>query len=52
MPTAYICDALRTPFGRFGGSLSAIRPDDLAAKALKTLLIRNPTLDPGVVDVR
>ncbi len=50
MPFAYICDALRTPFGRFGGLLASVRPDDLAAKALQALLSRNPTLDPGAVD--
>ncbi|MGA3025644.1 MAG: 3-oxoadipyl-CoA thiolase [Bryobacteraceae bacterium] len=50
MEFAYICDALRTPFGRYGGSLAGVRADDLAASALKALLDRNPTLDPAAVD--
>jgi acetyl-CoA acyltransferase len=49
MDHAYICDAVRTPFGRYGGSLCAIRPDDLAAVALRALLARNPGLDPSAV---
>ena len=32
---AYICDAIRTPFGRYGGALASVRPDDLAAVAIK-----------------
>jgi acetyl-CoA acyltransferase len=50
MESAYICDALRTPFGRYGGSLAGVRPDDLAAVTLRALLVRNPTLDPAAVD--
>ncbi|MEO8372855.1 MAG: 3-oxoadipyl-CoA thiolase, partial [Candidatus Solibacter sp.] len=50
MTSAYICDAIRTPFGRYGGSLSSIRPDDLAAIPLRALLARNPTLDPEAID--
>jgi len=42
---AYICDALRTPFGRYGGSLSSVRADDLGAIPLKALAARHPTLD-------
>ncbi len=38
----FICDAVRTPIGRFGGSLSAVRADDLAAVPLKALVERNP----------
>ncbi|MEO8662387.1 MAG: 3-oxoadipyl-CoA thiolase [Bryobacteraceae bacterium] len=49
MDHAYICDALRTPFGRYGGSLATIRPDDLAAVSLRALLARNPGLDPSAV---
>jgi acetyl-CoA C-acetyltransferase len=41
----YICDAIRTPFGRYGGALSAIRTDDLAALPLRALMARNPGLD-------
>ena len=42
---AYICDALRTPFGRYGGSLSGVRADDLGAVPLKALMARHPQLD-------
>jgi 3-oxoadipyl-CoA thiolase len=42
---AYICDALRTPFGRYGGSLSSVRADDLGAVPLKALAARHPQLD-------
>jgi 3-oxoadipyl-CoA thiolase len=47
---AYICDAIRTPIGRYGGALASVRPDDLAAAVLRELLRRNPALDPGAVD--
>ena len=50
MEHAYICDAIRTPFGRYGGSLAAIRTDDLAAIPLHALLERNPSLDPAAID--
>ncbi len=42
---AFICDAIRTPFGRYGGALSSIRTDDLGALPLKALVERNPRLD-------
>ncbi|NML18074.1 3-oxoadipyl-CoA thiolase [Azohydromonas caseinilytica] len=42
---AYICDALRTPFGRYGGSLSSVRADDLGAVPLRALAARHPSLD-------
>ena len=42
---AYICDAIRTPFGRYGGSLSTVRADDLAAIPIKALMQRNPKVD-------
>jgi len=42
---AFICDAIRTPFGRYGGSLSSVRTDDLAAIPLKALMARNPKVD-------
>ena len=49
---AYICDALRTPFGRYGGALSGIRTDDLAALPLRALMARNPGVDwEAVTDV-
>ncbi len=47
---AYICDAVRTPIGRYGGALSSIRTDDLAAIPLKALMERNPSVDWGAVD--
>jgi len=50
METAYLCDAIRTPFGRYGGSLASIRTDDLAAIPLKALVERNPSVDWNAVD--
>src|SRR5664279_4786670 len=50
MPDAYICDALRTPFGRYGGALSSIRTDDLAAIPIKALVERNPAVNWAAVD--
>ena len=49
MPQAFICDAIRTPFGRYGGALSSVRTDDLAALPLKALLARNPGVDWAAV---
>lgn len=46
----FICDAVRTPIGRFGGALAAVRADDLGAIPLKALLERNPQLDPAAID--
>ncbi len=45
-----ICDAVRTPIGRFGGGLSAVRADDLASTPIRALLERNPQLDPAAID--
>src|SRR5260370_142087 len=50
MERAYICDAIRTPFGRYGGALSSTRTDDLAALPLKALMERNPRVDSGALD--
>ncbi|MGW4874283.1 thiolase family protein [Streptomyces chartreusis] len=50
MKTVYIVDAVRTPFGRYGGSLAPVRPDDLAAHAIRELLVRTPDLDPSRVE--
>ncbi|HXX00664.1 MAG TPA: 3-oxoadipyl-CoA thiolase [Candidatus Acidoferrales bacterium] len=50
MNEAIICDAIRTPFGRYGGSLSSIRTDDLAAIPIRTLIDRNPKVDWQAVD--
>src|SRR5450759_1287856 len=52
MNQAFICDAIRTPFGRYGGSLSSVRTDDLGAIPLKALMARNPRVDwAAVTDV-
>jgi len=45
MNHAFICDAVRTPFGRYGGALSGVRTDDLAAVPLRALMARNPSVD-------
>ena len=50
MKDAFICDAIRSPIGRFGGSLSSIRADDLAALSLKELMIRNNSIDWEGID--
>ena len=50
MDQAYICDAIRTPFGRYGGALSSIRTDDLAAIPIKALMDRNSRVDWGALD--
>lgn len=49
MNQAFICDAIRTPFGRYGGSLSSVRADDLGAIPLKALIARNPQVDWAAV---
>jgi 3-oxoadipyl-CoA thiolase len=52
MNQAFICDAVRTPFGRYGGALSSVRTDDLGAVPLKALMARNPKVDwEAVTDV-
>ena len=52
MTHAFICDAIRTPFGRYGGALSSVRADDLGAIPLRALMQRNPTVDwAAVADV-
>jgi 3-oxoadipyl-CoA thiolase len=52
MNHAFICDAIRTPFGRYGGALSSMRTDDLAAVPLKALMARNPKVDwQAVTDI-
>ena len=50
MPEAFICDAVRTPFGRYGGSLSSVRTDDLGAIPIKALMERNPGVAWDEVD--
>ena len=52
MTQAFICDAIRTPFGRYGGALSSVRADDLGAVPLRALMARNPNVDwAAVTDV-
>jgi len=50
MPDALICDAVRTPFGRYGGALAGVRTDDLAAVPLRALMARNPGVNWAAVD--
>src|SRR3954447_17364785 len=50
MSDVFIADAVRTPIGRYGGALASVRPDDLAAVAVKGLMDRLPDLDPARID--
>ena len=50
MTEAYICDAIRTPIGRYGGILAKIRADDLGALPIRALIERNPSLDPSAIE--
>jgi acetyl-CoA acetyltransferase len=50
MTEAYICDAARTPIGRYGGSLAHVRADDLAAVPIRALIARNPGVDWEALD--
>ncbi|MEP7328020.1 MAG: 3-oxoadipyl-CoA thiolase [Betaproteobacteria bacterium] len=50
MPQAFICDAIRTPIGRYGGALAHVRPDDLGALPIKALMARNANVDWATVD--
>ncbi len=50
MKEVYICDAIRTPVGKYGGILSMIRPDDLAAIPMKEILKRNPSIEASAID--
>jgi acetyl-CoA acyltransferase len=50
MTEAFICDAVRTPFGRYGGALSSVRTDDLAALPIHALMDRNPSVDWSAVE--
>lgn len=50
MPSAYIVDILRTPIGKYGGSLASVRPDDLAALVVKKLLERNRSVDVSAIE--
>jgi acetyl-CoA acetyltransferase len=44
-PEAFVCDAIRTPIGRYGGALAKVRTDDLASIPIRTLMQRNPNID-------
>src|SRR5690242_4049117 len=48
--SAFICDAVRTPIGRYGGALASVRTDDLATLPIRALLQRNKQLDPAAID--
>jgi len=50
MQAAYIVDAVRTPIGRYGGVLSTIRPDDMLALLIRSIMERNPTVDPASIE--
>ena len=50
MSAVYIVDILRTPIGKYGGTLSSVRPDDLAAHVIRELLKRNPNVDPAQIE--
>jgi len=50
LSAAYVLDAVRTPFGRYGGGLAGVRPDDLAAHVVRALMERTPGLDPAQID--
>lgn len=50
MTQAYILDIVRTPVGKFGGALATVRPDDLAALVIRSLMKRNPEIDPELVE--
>lgn len=46
----YVIDAIRTPIGKYAGALGSVRPDDLAAHIIKALMLRNPSVDPAVIE--
>ncbi|HEX3767709.1 MAG TPA: acetyl-CoA C-acyltransferase [Puia sp.] len=50
MNKVYVIDAVRTPIGKYGGALAAVRPDDLLAYVIRTLLLRNETIDPEAIE--
>ena len=50
MSDAYVLDAIRTPFGRYGGALAGVRPDDLAAHVVRAIAARSPELDPAAIE--
>jgi acetyl-CoA C-acetyltransferase len=50
MNKVYVIDAVRTPIGKYGGALAAVRPDDLLAHVIRTLLLRNENIDPNAIE--
>ena len=50
MKPVFVIDSIRTPIGKYGGALSSVRPDDLLAIAIKSLMHRNPTIDPAAIE--
>src|SRR4029078_7727178 len=50
MKTAYVIDVVRTPVGKYGGTLSSIRPDDLLAYVIKALMVRNSSVDVNAIE--
>jgi 3-oxoadipyl-CoA thiolase len=50
MKKVYVIDAVRTPIGKYGGALAAVRPDDLLAYVIRTLLLRNESIDPEAIE--
>ncbi|HZZ75938.1 MAG TPA: acetyl-CoA C-acyltransferase [Puia sp.] len=50
MNKVYVIDAIRTPIGKYGGALAAVRPDDLLAHVIRTLLLRNENIDPNAIE--
>lgn len=50
MKAVYVIDALRTPIGKYAGTLSSIRPDDLAAHVIKAIMLRNPSIDANAIE--
>ena len=50
MKKVYVIDAVRTPIGKYGGALAAVRPDDLLAYVIRTLLLRNQNIDPDAIE--
>ncbi|HXB28795.1 MAG TPA: hypothetical protein VNW49_03200, partial [Puia sp.] len=50
MKKVYVIDAVRTPIGKYGGALAAVRPDDLLAYVVRALLVRNESIDPEAIE--
>ena len=50
MNKVYVIDAVRTPIGKYGGALAAVRPDDLLAYVIRTLILRNESIDPDAIE--